>query len=155
MLVGFFWARHEGSCRGPCWAQLKKGSHGTARHGPPIWLVVPAHEPLWADSWCRHGSLAIVNGKEVRPIIPSRGLRQCDPLSPYLFILCAKGLSSLIRKHEKAGLIHGVKVAGGAPMVSHLFFADDSFLFFLSKPTRIIFYQEYPSILWACFWATS
>ena len=72
----------------------------------------------------------IRNGKEVGPIIPSRGLHQGDPLSPHLFILCAEGLSSLIRRQEKAGLIHGVKVARGAPMVSHLFFADDAFLFF-------------------------
>ena len=72
----------------------------------------------------------IRNGKEVGPIIPSRGLRQGDPLSPYLFILCAEGLSSLIRRQENVGLIHGVKVARGAPMVSHLFFADDAFLFF-------------------------
>ncbi|KAH9670971.1 reverse transcriptase domain-containing protein [Citrus sinensis] len=69
-------------------------------------------------------------GKEVGPIIPCRGLRQGDPLSPYLFIICAEGLSSLFRSQERSGLLHGVKVARGAPMISHLFFADDSFLFF-------------------------
>ncbi|KAH9792007.1 putative reverse transcriptase/RNA-dependent DNA polymerase [Citrus sinensis] len=78
------------------------------------------------------------NGKEVGPIIPSRGLRQGDPLSPYLFILCAEGLSSLIRVNEKAGLIHGVKVARSAPMVSHLFFANDSFMFFRANQQEAV-----------------
>ena len=72
----------------------------------------------------------IREGTTVGPIVPSRGLRQEDPLSPYLFILCAEGLSSLLRKNERAGFIHGAKVARGAPMVSHLFFIDDWFLFF-------------------------
>lgn len=69
-------------------------------------------------------------GKEVGSIVLGRGLRQGDPLSPYLFILCAEGLSSLIRRQEQNGLLHGVRITRGAPSVSHLFFADDSFLFF-------------------------
>lgn len=72
----------------------------------------------------------IREGKEVGPIIPCRGLRQGDPLSPYLFIICAEGLSSLIRRQERNGLLHRVRVARGAPTISHLCFVDDSFLFF-------------------------
>jgi len=46
----------------------------------------------------------IVNNDSVGPIIPGRSLRQGGPLSPYLFILCAKGLSTLIQKAERGGI---------------------------------------------------
>lgn len=47
-----------------------------------------------------------VNDEVVGPIVPGWGLRQGDPLSPYLFILCAEGLLALIRREKRAGLIH-------------------------------------------------
>jgi hypothetical protein len=46
-------------------------------------------------------------------------------LSPYLFILCAEGLSALLQNAESGGKIEGIKVCRGAPRVNHLFFADD------------------------------
>lgn len=63
------------------------------------------------------------------PIHPSRGLRQGDPLSPYLFIICVEGLSALLRKYELNKWVHGIKVCRKAPMVTHMLFADDSYLF--------------------------
>jgi hypothetical protein len=59
---------------------------------------------------------------------PSRGLRQGDPLSPYLFLLCAEGLSSLLTVEENLENLMGVKVCHNAPTVSHLLFADDSLI---------------------------
>jgi hypothetical protein len=75
----------------------------------------------------------IMNKEMVGPIIPGCGLRQGDPLSPYLFILCAEGLSALIRNAEARGVLQGVRVCRIAPRVSHLLFADDCFLFFQAK----------------------
>ena len=72
----------------------------------------------------------LVNDELIGPIVPHRGLRQGDPLSPYLFILCAEGLSSLISRSEAVGSLHGCKVSRGATIVSHLFFANDAYLFF-------------------------
>ncbi|XP_031101846.1 uncharacterized protein LOC116005747 [Ipomoea triloba] len=72
----------------------------------------------------------LVNGQPVGAVTPTRGIRQGDPLSPYLFIICAEGLSMLLQQQEARGLMHGVRVARGAPTVWHLFFADDSLLFF-------------------------
>jgi hypothetical protein len=71
----------------------------------------------------------LVNGVPQERIFPSRGLRQGDPLSPYLFLLCAEGLSSLLSSAEQRGTITGLPVARGGTHLSHLFFADDSLLF--------------------------
>lgn len=67
--------------------------------------------------------------REVGPIIHTRDLRQGDPLSPYLLILCAEGLSALIRRNESLTRVQGVKVCRQAPSITHMFFADDSYLY--------------------------
>jgi hypothetical protein len=71
----------------------------------------------------------LINGKPSKSFQPERGLRQGDPLSPYLSILCADVLSTLITKARERKLIHGVKIAPGTPEITHLFFADDSLMF--------------------------
>jgi hypothetical protein len=71
----------------------------------------------------------LINGKTSQQFYPQRGLRQGDPLSPYLFIICANVFSNLITKAQQGKAIHGVKVAHGAPEISHLLFVDDSLLF--------------------------
>lgn len=71
-----------------------------------------------------------VNGELSKRFSPERGLRQGDPLSPYLFLLCAEGLYALLNKAEEEGRLHGIKICRGAPSVSHLLFADDSLIMF-------------------------
>ncbi|CAM8893848.1 unnamed protein product [Rhodiola kirilowii] len=60
---------------------------------------------------------------------PERGLRQGDPLSPYLFLLCSEWLSERIGTEISSNSLKGVRICQGAPIVSHLFFADDSIFF--------------------------
>ena len=62
-------------------------------------------------------------------VIPSRGLRQEDPLSPYLFLFSAEGLSALMRQTSSMGRLKGIRTSKVGPWVSHLFFADNSLLF--------------------------
>ena len=75
----------------------------------------------------------LLNGQPVGNIKPSRGLRQGDPLSPYLFLMCAMGLQSLLNKAEMEGHIRGVAICRNGPKVSLLFFADDNVLFCSAK----------------------
>ncbi|XP_050211481.1 uncharacterized protein LOC126661668 [Mercurialis annua] len=70
----------------------------------------------------------LVEGQVKGNINPERGLRQGDPLSPYLFLICAQGLSSLLNSAIDNDLIRGLKF-GDNCVVSHLFFADDSLIF--------------------------
>ncbi|XP_042941372.1 uncharacterized protein LOC122276027 [Carya illinoinensis] len=71
----------------------------------------------------------LINGKPEEKFYPSRGLRQGDPLSPYLFILCAEGLSGLLNEAERKKETKGVQVARGGVSINHLLFADDCILF--------------------------
>ena len=68
------------------------------------------------------------NSQETDMFVPSRGIRQGDPLSPYLFLICAEGLSSMLQFEEEVGSLDGVRVCRNAPSVSHLLFADDSLI---------------------------
>lgn len=71
----------------------------------------------------------LINGKQTRTIKPRRGLRQGDPISPYLYIICTEGLSRLIKQNIQKQMIHGFKASRSGPPVSHLLFADDSLVF--------------------------
>jgi hypothetical protein len=67
-----------------------------------------------------------VNGECTDSISPQRGLRQGDPLSPYLFLICAEGFSALLNKANEDGTLPGVHICQAAPRINHLLFADDS-----------------------------
>jgi len=89
---------------------------------------------LWVDMVMRLISTVsfsvLFNGERLSSFKPTRGIRQGDPISPYLFLLAAEGLSCLLNSRLRSSTLKGIKVAPSAPVVSHLLFADDSLLFF-------------------------
>ena len=71
----------------------------------------------------------LLNGIPCKSFKPSRGLRQGDHLSLYLFIVCAEVFFSLLICAQNRRAIHSIKNAQQALKSSHLFFADGSILF--------------------------
>jgi hypothetical protein len=71
----------------------------------------------------------LINGSPSSIFKPKRGIRQGDPLSPYLFIIYVEVLSGLITKYHEQDKNHGINITRNAPTISHLFFADDSMIF--------------------------
>ena len=77
----------------------------------------------------------LINDAVLGRVIPQRGIRQGDPLSPYLFILCSEVLSGLCSKAQQDGTLPGIKIAKNSPSVNHLLFADDT-MFFIPTDRR-------------------
>lgn len=96
------------------------------------------HTMGFSEKWIRCVMLCVksvsymvsFNGSYIGPIIPSWGLRQGDLISPYLFLLCVEGMSQSISQAALTREIKGYSIAQNAPKITHLLFADDSFLFF-------------------------
>jgi hypothetical protein len=95
---------------------LKLGFH-------PIWVN-------WIKICASSSSFSILlNGSPFGNFTPTRGLRQGDPLSPFLFILGTVVLSRLFHHQESIGLLKGIRIAKSYPPINHLLFADDLIIF--------------------------
>lgn len=70
-----------------------------------------------------------INGSPKGNIVPSRGICQGNPLSPYLFILCVEGLLSMIKVAVANGVKEGIAIYCSGPKFSYIFFANDSLIF--------------------------
>lgn len=79
----------------------------------------------------------LINGEQRGNFVSSRGLRQGDPLSPYLSLIVAEGLSHLISKANSNGLLSSLSISGG-PLISHLLFADDSLIFCKAEERELV-----------------
>ena len=71
----------------------------------------------------------LINGRPRGKFGATRGLRQGDPLSPFLFILVVDVLSRLTEKAKECGIIEGLAVGRENVEITHLQFADDTIFF--------------------------
>lgn len=71
----------------------------------------------------------ILNGLQFGRLVPEMGLRQGNPLYPYLFICVVEAFIAILARAETIGQIHGVKVAPTAAPVSTLCFVGDTMIF--------------------------
>ena len=84
--------------------------------------------------WCiSTASLcALVNGTSTSLFQSSRGLRQRDPISPYLFVIAMEVFNCLLKRAVDEGFLLGCTVkgrSGDGVQISHLLFADDTLVF--------------------------
>ena len=96
-------------------------------------------EWIW---WCISTAkfYVLVNGVPAGFLSNTKGLRQGDPLSPYLFVLGMEVLSALIRRVIDGGFISGCRLRGRGRMetnVSHLLFADNTFIFYGARKEHL------------------
>ena len=74
--------------------------------------------------------------------------RHGDPISPYLFLIAAEGLSCLLKTSSQSTSLEGIKVAPIAPVVNHLLFADDNLLLFKSSVEAAVTVSNLLDIYW-------
>ncbi|KAJ7949853.1 Ribonuclease H [Quillaja saponaria] len=83
------------------------------------------------------------NGEKTSNFKPERGLRQGDPLSPYLFGLCMEKLNHMIQDSVANSEWTPVKTSRAGLTISHLFFADDLLLFSKASINQL-------AVVWSC-----
>jgi len=93
----------------------------------------------WIKCCLESASVSVlVNGSPTREFTPRRGLRQGDPLAPFLFLIVAEGLTGVSRMAEEKNLIDSLEVERAKVKVNMLQYVDDT-LFFCEANTKSVF----------------
>ncbi len=81
----------------------------------------------WIRGCMESASISVlVNGSPTKEFKPSRGLRQGDPLAPFLFLVAAEGLAGIVRQALKVNMLSGLKIGSKELEICILQFADDT-----------------------------
>ena len=89
----------------------------------------------------------LVNGSPTKEFIPKKGLRQDDPLSPFLFLIVVEGLAGVSRTVVKKEFVEGLEIGKKAVKVNMLQYADDT-LFSCKANIKSVFNIK---IMLSCF----
>ena len=84
----------------------------------------------------------LVNGTSTGFFQSSRGLRQGDPLSPYLFVIVMEVFSCFLKRAVDGGFLLGCRVKGRSEegvQISHLLFVDDTLVFFQASQDQLTY----------------
>eukprot|EP00253_Pinus_taeda_P015937 PITA_15937 len=88
----------------------------------------------WVHSFISTPNFSILfNGTPSKTFKASRGIRQGDPISPFLFILATEGLGRYLKKERVTDNIKGLRLWGNELPITHQQFVDDIMLF--GEPT--------------------
>lgn len=90
----------------------------------------------------------LVNDSPTEWFESCKGLRQGDPIAPYLFIIAVEALIRGVKAKSDLGLVSGVHVGRGADKISQLNFADDCLLFFRASIAEAHHIKE--TLKWFC-----
>jgi len=81
----------------------------------------------WMQACVWGGSMSVlVNGSPTEEIDIHSGLKQGDPLAPFLFLLVAESFSGLMRNVVRLNMFEGVRFNIEGLILSHLQYADDT-----------------------------
>ncbi|KAJ9548459.1 hypothetical protein OSB04_021002 [Centaurea solstitialis] len=82
----------------------------------------------------------LINGSASGEFSMQRGVRQGDPLAPFLFIIAMEALNAAMKQARSLGIFEGIQLPKNGLLVSHLFYADDAFVTpYQEKKEREIF----------------
>jgi len=71
----------------------------------------------------------LMNGSLTEELLLERGLRQCDSLSPFLFLLTTKGLHVMMTTMVESNIFFGYQVGKNEPtVISHVQFVDETLI---------------------------
>lgn len=84
----------------------------------------------WIKECCSTVSMSVlINGSASKEFQTQKGLRQGDPLSPFLFNLVLEALNLMLERARDLDIIRGARIGANGVTVTHLQFADDTIIF--------------------------